>query len=60
MTDIEKEMCNDILRYGTIKRDEEFECEGERIRQYTIEQDGEEYDLTKVNGEWIYFHHTIH
>lgn len=59
MTDNEKEICNDVLRYGTIKSDKEFECKGKLIRQYIIELDGEEYNLTKENGEWIYFHHVI-
>lgn len=58
MKDYEKEICDDILRYGTILSDKEFQCEGNFVRQYQIEYEGEEYNLTKQNGEWIYiFHH---
>lgn len=57
MTDIEKSICDDILRYGTITSDEEFESEGKHIRQYVITLDGEEYHITKWDGEWIYFYH---
>lgn len=58
MKDYEKKICDDILRYGTILSDEEFQCEGKFVRQYQIEYEGEKYNLTKQDGEWIYiFHH---
>lgn len=60
MRECEKKICDDILRYGTITRDEEFTCEGIMVRQYTISYEGESYDLTKNNGEWVHFHRNIH
>lgn len=59
MTEAEKRICDECLRYGVITSDKEFTCEGKAIRQYIIELDGEEYHLTKQDGEWIYFHHVI-
>lgn len=55
----EKLICDDILRYGEIIRDERFTDEhGVDIRQYTIRDiNGEVYDLTKRQGEWIYIFH---
>lgn len=57
MTDFEKSICDDVLRYGNIISDKEFESEGKHVRQYIIIEDGEEYHLTKWNGEWVYFYH---
>lgn len=59
MNEVEKKICDDVLRDGTITRDEEFDCEGKVVRQYAVEYAGEEYLMTKYDGEWIYFHHTI-
>lgn len=58
----EKLICDDILRYGEILRDERFTDEGGvDIRQYTIrDTNGEVYDLTKRRGEWIYIFHYNH
>lgn len=56
----EKHICDEILRYGTITGDKEFTCEGVMVRQYTISYEGESYDLTKHNGEWVYLHRNIH
>lgn len=55
MDNFEKNLCDDMIRYGTITRDVEFG----NVRQYTVIYDGEEYHITKRNGEWIYLHHTI-
>lgn len=57
MTDNEKRIMDDILRYGTITWYDEFDCDGKHIRQYTIIENGEKYDMTKINGEWSYFFH---
>lgn len=57
MREDEKKICDDILRYGKILSDTEIVCDGKFIRQYTIECDGETYDLTKECGEWIYIYH---
>lgn len=60
MNESEKRICDDVLRYGTIKTDKEFRGdELELVRYYIIECDGEEYHMTKINGEWVYFHHVI-
>ncbi len=59
MREDEKKICDDILRYGKILSDKEIVCDGKFIRQYVIECDGETYNLTKENGEWIYILHNI-
>lgn len=59
MREEEKLICDDILRYGKIISDKEYTCDGKPIRQYTIECDGETYDLTKECGEWIYIYHNV-
>lgn len=55
----EKLICDDILRYGEILRDESFTNEeGIEYRQFTIKDtNGELYDLTKRNGDWIFIFH---
>lgn len=57
MTDIEKEICNDVLRYGEILSDMEhfYESENVYIREYVVNYEGELYHMTKNNGEWVYF-----
>lgn len=52
---VNQKICDDILRYGEIKEDKEFECDGDHIRQYVIRYNGINYALTKANGEWVYF-----
>ena len=59
MREDEKNICDDILRYGKIISDKEIVCDGKFIRQYVIEIENETYDLTKRNGEWVYIHHNI-
>ena len=59
MTTVAKNICDEILRYGTIIKDNEYECDGDCIRQYTMKYENEEYIMTKCNGEWIYFNHII-
>lgn len=56
MNEIEKTTCDEVLRYGYIKNDNSFECEGINVRCYLIEYGNREYTLTKHNGEWIYFY----
>jgi len=53
MKEAEKKIADDILRYGTILRDLERECEGIAVREYLIKYEGNEYDLVKNNGEWV-------
>lgn len=61
MTDIEKEICSDVLRYGEILSDMEYFCESENVyvREYVVDYEGELYYMTKNNGEWVYFLHCI-
>ena len=55
--DIEEKFCDDLLRYGTITRDETVTNEeGEEFRQYTICYNGYYWNITKYRGEWIYIH----
>lgn len=59
MTDQEKKICDDMLRYGTILSDREvISYDGRHFRQYVIvvnEDDANEYHLTKMDGEWVFF-----
>ena len=57
MNAIEKEICDDILRDGEVVENEKFVCDGINVEQFTVKLDGEEYLLTKNNGEWVYMHH---
>ena len=59
MNAIEKEICDDILRDGEVVENEEFVCDGISVEQFTVILDGQEYLLTKNNGEWVYMHHSI-
>ena len=59
MRDDETRIADQILRNGSIVRDEEFSIGDKAYRQYTIEIDLEAYDLTKCNGEWVYIHRHI-
>ena len=55
--DIEERFCDYLLRYGTIIRDVTvYDKDDEEYRQYTIEQNGHTWNLTKHHGEWIYLH----
>lgn len=58
MKDYEKKICDDLLRYGEIVRDMSYVSNNKYIRQYTIvDTNGEKYDITKRNGEWVYLFH---
>lgn len=50
-----KRICDDILRYGKIIEDNEFICDGDYVRQYTIIYENNTYLLSKINGEWEFF-----
>jgi hypothetical protein len=47
-------ICDNILRYGKVISDTEFEHEDGWYRQYIVECDGDIYYMTKHNGEWIF------
>lgn len=55
MLESEKLICDDILRYGEILSDNEFQDGNDFVRQYEIRYESECYLMTKLNGEWIYF-----
>ena len=61
MNEVEKHLCEWLLENGTIIRHGVFDVipSGEVSEQWTIVVDGESYDITKLDGEWIYFHHNI-
>ena len=59
MNAIEKEICDDILRDGEVVENEKFVCDGISVEQFTVILDGQEYLLTKNNGEWVYMYHSI-
>jgi hypothetical protein len=54
-----KAICDDILRYGTILNDDEYNIDGDLVRQYRIKYEGEIYNITKINGEWDYLSRDI-
>lgn len=60
MNQMEKKMCELVLNGGMVIEKNEFVSgEGISVECYTVEYLGEEYTLTKNDGEWVYFHHTI-
>jgi hypothetical protein len=54
-----KAICDDILRYGTILNDDEYNIDGDLVRQYRIKYECEIYNITKINGEWDYLSRDI-
>ena len=55
MTESEKKMCDDILRYGTIIDDREFVSgDGVFCRHYQIIYNDYKWYLSKNNGEWVF------
>lgn len=56
---VESHLCEWLLENGTITRKECFDTDAGKSEQWTVEVDGEKYDITKLNGEWVYFFHYI-
>ena len=55
MSESDKYLCEHLLRYGEIIRDEEFASgEGKYYRHYQILYNGYKWTVSKLNGEWIY------
>lgn len=59
MNAMEKHMCEWVLENGSITRSDCFNTDAGVSEQWTVVVDGEEYDITKLDGEWIYFYHHI-
>lgn len=60
MTATEIKICEATLRDGTIISEKDYKTsEGIAVKQYIVEEDGEEYMITKNGGEFVYFSHTI-
>lgn len=57
MTATEKKICDAILRDATSVSHKEFRCDGIDVIQFDVISGGEEYFMTKHNGEWVYIHH---
>lgn len=53
---VNQNICDDILRYGTILESKEYVTKdtNENVRQYMIKYEGEKYFMTKINGKWDY------
>lgn len=51
---VNQEICNDILRYGKVISDTEFNKEDGWYRQYIVECDGDTYYMAKHNGVWVF------
>ena len=56
---VEKHLCEWLLENGTIKRADTFKTDAGTSEQWTVVVDGEEYDITKLDGEWVYIYHHI-
>lgn len=54
----EKEICDDILRDGEVIDKDSFVCDGISVEHFTVVLNGQEYLLTRHNGEWVYMLHT--
>ena len=59
MTYLESLFCDNILRYGQIIKDVQYSIRGNLYRRYSIKCDGNVYELTKRNGEWIYINRCL-
>lgn len=58
-SDVEKKIWDDVLKEGTMLDAKCFYVDDIKVQQWVVELAGEEYHLTKHNGEWVYFHHVI-
>ena len=56
---VEKHLCEWLLENGTKTREDCYDTDAGKSEQWTVVVDGEEYDITKLNGEWVYIHHHI-
>lgn len=56
MTQAEKAICDDILKGGEVVVHDRFTAEGKDIECYKVHYSGEDYTMTKHDGEWVYFH----
>lgn len=52
----ERAICEDLLKAGRIVTQSTYICEGISVEYFCIESDGWLYDMTKHDGEWVYFH----
>lgn len=57
MTDMEKNICNSLMEEGTVISTQAVTSEGTYIEFFEVEYLGETYEMTKHDGEWVYFHH---
>ena len=55
----ELDLFSDMVRYGEIIQDKQEITTSGFYRYYTVKYENEIYNLTRCNGEWIYFHHVI-
>lgn len=59
MSTVEKSICEDLLKEGTVLNVDRFTCEGINVECFSIEYLNETYTMTRHDGEWVYFHHNI-
>ena len=58
MNEFEKKMCEFVLENGEVlQKIDTISCEGIHVEGFLVKYEGEEYHLTKNDGEWIYFLH---
>lgn len=55
---MESHLCEWLLENGTITRHESFNCDAGLSEQWTVALDGEYYNMTKLDGVWVYFFHS--
>ena len=55
----EIDLFSDMIRYGEILQDNQEITTAGFYRYYTVRYEDEIYNLTRRNGEWIYFHHCV-
>lgn len=57
MTNAEKSICNSLMEEGKVIGHEKVMSEGIQCEFITVEYLGETYEMTKHDGEWVYFYH---
>lgn len=51
------DICDDVLRYGEVIKDDECKAGNCNIRYYKIMYEGDIFEAIKINGDWGYLLH---
>ena len=60
MNEGERKICQYVIDDGEVIDKKEFDSEGTHIEQFVVLLEGEEYHITKHDGEYVYFFHATH